>query len=136
MTEASFSTGPAAAPEGTRLVSCCPGLQSLNIEGLQYSRGLLGSLQGLNRLRVLCLKPAPGSSEEGWAQDMCQLTMLRDLHVEVVEEEGLLLLQLTQLRQFTCLHYCSESLFVPLGCHYFNGQVRTPTKLYMLTHDA
>jgi hypothetical protein len=104
MTGARFPTGPAAAPEGTRLASCCPGLQSLNIEGLQYSKGLLGSLQGLSCLHVLHLKPVPGSSEEGWAQGMYQLTALRDLHVEEVEGEGLLL-QLTQLRQLTCLDY-------------------------------
>lgn len=44
--------GPAVTPEGSHLVSCCPGLQSLDVQDLQYSAGLLGPLEGLGSLRV------------------------------------------------------------------------------------
>ena len=49
---------PAPAPDGSRLVSCCPGLQYLNLQGLHCSAavaGVLGPLQGLHTLRTLCV---------------------------------------------------------------------------------
>ena len=45
----------AAAPQGSRLVSCCPGLQSLNVRGLQCSAELLSALRGLHGLTQLQL---------------------------------------------------------------------------------
>jgi hypothetical protein len=96
--------GPAAAPEGIRLVSCCPGLEILDLRGLQYSRGMLASLQGLSSLTVLRVKPADGSAEG--LEGVCRLTGLQQLHVH--EPPGAvegLMLQLTQLRQLTHLRH-------------------------------
>jgi hypothetical protein len=45
----------AAPPDGSLLVSCCPGLQSLDMRGLQYSAELLAPLQGLSGLHTLSL---------------------------------------------------------------------------------
>jgi hypothetical protein len=45
----------ATAPEGSRLVSCCPGLQSLEMRRLQHSAEQLAPLKGLSRLRRLQL---------------------------------------------------------------------------------
>jgi hypothetical protein len=95
--------GPAAAPEGTRLASCCPGLQELGLQALHLSRGLVASLQGLSSMTALGLRPAPGS--EG-LEEVCQLTGLQQLDLQ--EEPGTTqdsLLQLTQLRQLTLLTY-------------------------------
>jgi hypothetical protein len=41
------------APEGSRLISCCPGLQSLDMRDVPYSAELLASLQGLSGLHTL-----------------------------------------------------------------------------------
>jgi hypothetical protein len=48
-------TSPAPAPEGRRLVACCPGLQELYMWGLQYSTELLAPLTGLSSLHTLML---------------------------------------------------------------------------------
>jgi hypothetical protein len=95
--------GIPAAPEGSRLVSCCPGLQSLDMQGLQHSAGLFSALQGLSGLHRLCLQPW-GSSVG--LEGVCQLTGLLDLEVNegCRPTEGLLL-QLTQLKQLTYLTY-------------------------------
>lgn len=50
-----FLAAIATAPEATRLVSCCPNLQRLNMQGLQYSAEQLVGLQGLSRLHTLLL---------------------------------------------------------------------------------
>mgnify|MGYP001807483982 CR=1 FL=1 len=39
-----------AAPEGTRLVSCCPALRSVDVRLLTNSAELLGPLRGLSGL--------------------------------------------------------------------------------------
>jgi hypothetical protein len=49
--------GPAIVPEGSRLVSCCPGLRSLCMIGLQCTLELLSPLQGLSGLTELQLYP-------------------------------------------------------------------------------
>jgi hypothetical protein len=92
----------AAAPEGTRLISCCPGLQSLDLITLKYREGLLASLQGLSSLSKLSLNDM---GSEG--HDVCQLTRLKWLSLHEEEDEGGegVLLQLTQLRQLTYLSY-------------------------------
>ena len=43
----------ASAPEGSRLVTCCPGLRCLDIRQLQYSTDLLAPLQQLTGLGTL-----------------------------------------------------------------------------------
>jgi hypothetical protein len=94
----------AIAPEGTRLVSCCPGLQSLNLIGLHYGRGLLAALQGLSSLTKLYVHAYDSSAE---LHHVCQLTGLQwlQLHEEEHYEGHGMLLQLTQLRQLTYLNY-------------------------------
>ena len=51
------SGGKAPAPDGSLLVSCCPGLHRLRMGYLSYSAALLVPLQGLNRLHTLWLRP-------------------------------------------------------------------------------
>lgn len=95
---------PAAAPEGTRLVSCCPALQHLDMQGLCYSRGLVSALQGLTGLHTLMLKDVRGAS--GDLKSLSQLTGLRELKIlNQVMGGNRLLLQLTKLQQLTSLHY-------------------------------
>ena len=132
MSDVTFPAGPAAAPEGTRLVSCCPGLQVLRLQRLQC-QGLLTALQGLSSLTSLHLWP-PADSTEEWAEGLCQLTGLRDLRLIGAAEEGLLL-QLTKLRQLTSLQYGNRSNVASTGCNHFHGQVSTlnVSKSYMLT---
>ena len=103
--------GPAAAPEGSRLVSCCPGLQTLSMQQLQYSSELLAPLTGLSSLQELSLEPK-NSLGEG-LEVVCQLTGLRRLELELPIEAGDQLLQLTQLQQLTHLEYtgCMDSRY-------------------------
>jgi hypothetical protein len=93
----------AAAPDGNRLVSCCPGLQSLNIGELQYSADHLAALTGLSDLHQLTLCPGDRSPEG--LEVVCQLTGLRRLYLRDWEEPDGLLLLLTQLRQLTQLAF-------------------------------
>jgi hypothetical protein len=95
----------AAAPDGTRLVSCCPALQSLTILGLERSRELFASLQGLSDIHTLHVEPSRLNSE-GF-QGVVHLTGLRKLKwvnptLHIADDS---LLQLTQLQQLTSLHY-------------------------------
>jgi hypothetical protein len=111
-----------SAPEGSRLVTCCPGLQRLDAACLQCTAELLCPLQGLSELRTLLL----GHSEWRLADDrrsaislkpqgengrpskevtaLCQLTGLRELSLlcwhKMSSQE---LLQLSKLQQLTCL---------------------------------
>jgi hypothetical protein len=92
-------------PEGSRLVSCCPSLQSLQIGFLRCSAELLTPLQRLSGLQTL--KCTCNHATAGGLQAVCQLTGLRELDVwstAHIKEDGLLL-QLTQLKQLTCLHH-------------------------------
>jgi hypothetical protein len=94
----------AAAPEGSRLVSCCPGLQSLNIQGLRCTAGTLAPLQGLSALHKLCMGTNHGDVQG--LQEVVQLTGLRELFVWAPNSEDVgLLMQLTQLKQLTGLVY-------------------------------
>ena len=104
--DVSHPSGPAPAPEGSRLVSCCPGLQTLWMEGLQYSTGMLAPLTGLGGLERLNLDPMGGSTEG--LNEVCQLTQLKQLWLWGHSEEGLLL-RLTQLHQLTKLE-CSKTV--------------------------
>ena len=93
--------GPAVAPDGSSLVSCCPGLQLLSMDGLQYHAELFAKLQGLSSLHELHLRPA-GESPAG-LELVGQLTSLRELRVTIPTEAEGLLLKLTQLQGLTSL---------------------------------
>jgi hypothetical protein len=91
-----------AAAVGPWLVSCCPSLQCLDIQGLQFSRGVLASLQVLSSLRSLRLEASHGSPEG--VADVCKLTKLQKLVVrQPIDGAESLLPQLVQLRQLTSL---------------------------------
>jgi hypothetical protein len=72
-----------AAPEGSRIVRCCPGLQHLDIRHLPHSTGLLTALQGLSRLHTLHLNASSRSVDEASLTVLRQLTGMRELHVRV-----------------------------------------------------
>ena len=91
-----------AAPEGSRLVSCCPGLQSLNMQGLQVRAMHLAPLQGLTGLHTLRVTIQSGMAAEGVGA-VCQLTGLRELAMQCYDGTRQELLQLTQLKQLTQL---------------------------------
>jgi hypothetical protein len=93
----------AAVPEGSRLVSCCPGLQSLQLQYLQCSAELLAPLRGLSSLSELTLCP-DGQSEQG-LEVVCQLTGLRRLCLTDPSKGEGVLESLTQLRQLTSLDF-------------------------------
>jgi hypothetical protein len=104
-----------AAPEGSRVVSCCPSLQSLTMSSLQFSTQQLTQLQGLSRLHTLRLSTGPGRADTGETlQAVGQLTGLRKLGLYVDEAPmQLLITQLQQLRRLphlTALYYGSEGL--------------------------
>ena len=96
----------AEAPTGFQLVSCCPGLQYLDLQGLRKSAGkaVLAPLQGLSGLRTLLINPAHGSGGEGLVE-VCKMTGLQELSIECCRgfPEGMLQ-QLTQLQQLTSLN--------------------------------
>jgi hypothetical protein len=102
-----ISSVSSARLEGSRLVSCCPGLQSLCIRGLQKSAGLLAPLQGLSGLHTLHFN---GFDEENLGA-LCRLTQLRHLSVgspapSLASVPAVLqLVQLTQLQQLTALEF-------------------------------
>jgi hypothetical protein len=95
-------------PEGSILDSCCPGLQSLDITGLQYSAELLALLQGLSGLHTLSLTVDERTAGER-VPAVCQLTGLRRLTVSLPRfadvQEAPQLRQLTQLQQLTALTF-------------------------------
>jgi hypothetical protein len=108
-------TGPATAPAGNCLVSCCPGLQSLQMWGLELSNSVLAPLTGLTGLTSLRLRPGAvewpefaDASSHG-LDVICQLTGLRQLVVwNPNYNPNELLLQLALgLRQLTHLEYGS-----------------------------
>ena len=94
--------GFAAAPTGTQLVGCCPGLQALTMWGLPCSTELMGALRGLSSLTSLSLSPPwrPAILSEALPM-LQQLTRLRRLRMALNNTAEELLLQLPQLRQLT-----------------------------------
>jgi hypothetical protein len=110
------STGwyqPARAPDGSRLVACCPALQSLDVRRLKENAKLLVPLPGLSGLHTLHLDASLDRGLEGKGLEaVCHLTGLRklELHVPDDTQEGLLL-QLAQLKQLTALTYVSEDVY-------------------------
>jgi hypothetical protein len=75
-----YGQDDAPAPDGSRLVSCCPGLQELFMQGLPYAAEWLTALQGLSGLHTLfidsCEAPQEGVRRVG------QLTGLSNLSWE------------------------------------------------------
>jgi hypothetical protein len=104
----------AIASACSRLVSCCLGLQYLDVLSLPCRAELLEPLQGLSVLKTLHVGTDSGmrdaiiSGSETMAglQALCQLTSLKELHVycPAIIHEGLWL-QLSQLQQLTALRY-------------------------------
>jgi hypothetical protein len=88
------------APEGSRLVSCCPGLQCLDVQGLQDCAALLGPLQGLSKLHTLHLAADAATSTTG-LKALCRLKGLKELTVPALLDGQLL--PLSQLQQLTLL---------------------------------
>lgn len=87
--------------QGARQVSCCPGLQCLDLTEWACSAQLLAPLQGLSDLRTLlvsCEDPT------GVVLEVCQLTGLRELFTRTGDSKPGML-QLSRLGQLTCLVY-------------------------------
>jgi hypothetical protein len=53
-------------PDGSLLVSCCPGLQDLHMKQLNYTAELLAPLQGLSELHSLWLGHSDDHKEHNW----------------------------------------------------------------------
>ena len=85
-------SGSAAAPDGSLLTSCCPGLQLLDMRDMRYSAEQLSPLAELSGLHELQLHPAGGSlsSPEG-LEVVRQLTGLRRLTLWDPSEDAMLL---------------------------------------------
>ena len=104
-----------AAPEGSGIALCCPGLQSLDMRCLKCPLEQLTALQGLSELRKLCLATVVALTKAE-LQAVCQLTGLRLLELNTLYCQRLaadtpgMLLQLTQLRQLTSLHYYGQKV--------------------------
>jgi hypothetical protein len=84
-----------AAPDGNRLVDCCPGLQELEMLWLLCNAEQLTPLSRLSGLTRLSLNLPDGPGLDSATQGVCQLTGLRALDVEMpgtAEAGGLLLL--------------------------------------------
>lgn len=111
------------APHGSLLVSCCPGLQSLDTRQLWCSAELLGPLTGLSGLRTLLCEAYCDNAQA--LQVVPRLSGLRELQLCVDNEyrrnrhteEGLLLLRLNELRQLTRLKF-DEVVDGSLGPEY------------------
>jgi hypothetical protein len=94
----------AIMPEGSRLASCCPSLQTLDLGGLQgLNAARLAPLQGLSGLQTLRIV-GWGLTSDGW-QAVCQLAGLRELDLCYCRATREQLLQSTQLQQLTRFVY-------------------------------
>jgi hypothetical protein len=114
----------ALAPEGSRLVSCCPGLRHLDMMQVQYSQESLTPLQGLSRLQKLCL-----GDEESTVEGVEVVSRLLGLETLVLYTPGNtternMLLQLTALKHLTNLYYYGPYDGVADSIIYFDLQVR------------
>ena len=99
------AAGSFPTPDGTSLVSCCPGLRSLYMANVPFNAAVLAPLTGLCGLKELNVDNCEATVEGMGA--LCQLTGLRYLVVvapAALEQVGLLL-QLTKLKQLTTLAY-------------------------------
>lgn len=95
----------APAPEGSRLVSCCPELTSLDIRGLEYRADMPVSLKGLSELHTLRMDIPGGAAAAKSVKAVCQLNGLRELELMVPDGEELpiAVMQLTKLELLTAL---------------------------------
>jgi hypothetical protein len=105
-----LSAARASAPEGSHLVSCCPGLQFLDIQGLKHSAQALAALHGLSELSELRLTLNHWNVQDT-VDVLGKLTWLRELgledHCTARSLKKGMLLPLTQLKQLTTL-ICSH----------------------------
>jgi hypothetical protein len=126
--------GAALAPDGSRLASCCPSLQSLDMSNLQYSPQQLTQLQGLSGLHSLHLvigkrgKSFEASTDTGdTLQAVAQLTGLRELHLSVYNAPMQLLVTQLQLLQYllhlTVLEYEKTLLKQKVGWLAFGAVI-------------
>jgi hypothetical protein len=69
----------APVPHGSLLISCCPGLQHLNMDYLRSSGKLLAPLQGLSKLHTLSLSACQQAPAKA-VRTICQLTRLRQFN--------------------------------------------------------
>ena len=106
--EVRHPSGAAVAPEVSRLVSCCPGLQTLLMDYMQYSSELLAPLTGLSSLHELSLRSACVSTEG--MEVVSQLTGLRRLTLYGCSHAVGLMLSLTHLQQLTYLELREPNL--------------------------
>jgi hypothetical protein len=115
--------GHSAAPDGNRLVDCCPGLQELEMLWLLCNAEQLTPLSRLSGLTRLSLNLPDGPGLDSATQSVCQLTGLRALDVKMprTAEAARLLLQVTQLQQLTSLQYW---MGVATGSVTFESEVR------------
>jgi hypothetical protein len=107
--------GPKAAPEGSRLVSCCPGLRSLMMNHLQYTAEALAPLSGLSGLHELRLTFCDSQQSEpsmfevleavGQLTGLMQLTIWNVYPRTALHSAHTQLMQLTQLKQLTYLEF-------------------------------
>jgi hypothetical protein len=126
-----YPDGHLVAQEGSRLLSCCLGLQSLSMWDSRYNTELLAPLTGLSSLTELNLSTAGESTAylDGWEpvnsqsldvwEVVCQLTGLRHLMVATYGNAKQLLPELTQLQGLTQLDVCSTD-----SHHGLSWQVR------------
>ena len=119
--------GVPAAPEGSRLVSCCPGLQSLHMQGLGRKAQVLSPLSGLSGLSELSLCPAAGMRSAQGLGEVCQLTGLQRLTLWTDSEASDVFRQLTQLKQLTWLEVGTRihgnTAYPATGAEWFNCAV-------------
>ena len=93
----------ATIPDLSRLVSCCPGLQRLNMRGLRATAEQLAPLTGLSGL--VKLHVALNGNPAAEIAMVCQLTGLEELDLSDPSDDDRLLLQLTQLKKLGYLDY-------------------------------
>ena len=105
---------PAAAPDGIRLVSCCPGLQPLGMRGLRCNAELLAPLQRLSGLHTLAWCSGDDGFVEKTLEAVGRLTGLKELDLFGPYPAEVPLQQLTQLKQLTKL-VCKGGLNAELG---------------------
>ena len=87
----------APAPEGSRLVSCCPGLAWLDMQMLSYGTELI-SVRELTGLTTLSLAAWPHLIAD-CLRDVAQLTRLRELHLNCDSNAVQGVVQLSQLKR-------------------------------------
>jgi hypothetical protein len=94
--------GYTVVPPGSRIVSCCPGLQSLDMRCLRYDAEQMAPLSGLSSLHTLLLYSL--SREKGF-EVVGQLPQLRHLQLEALFVPEGLLQHVTHLQQLTYLNF-------------------------------